>query len=351
MHKEEQNFTITHHYDIKNKIFLTGGTGFLGAYIIKNLVQKGIPVRALRRSAKLPFFIDPEIWEKVEWIDGDVLDPVVLYEAMQGCLAVIHSAAVVSFIHSDRERMYQVNIEGTKNVVNAAIENEMKRFVHISSVAALGRSNKSEVVTEERQWQESGNHTTYAMSKHHAELEVWRGFAEGLNGVIVNPSTILGFGDWHSSSCALFKNGYKEFPWYTEGINGFVGVEDVAEATIQLMQSGITEKRFIINGDNWSFQKLFNCIAEGFEKRKPYRKATPLLGEVAWRLEKLKNIFSDGAPLLTRESARVAHSQTSFDNNSLLKALPLFSFEPLEDIIKASCKRYMNALQAGKLTL
>ena len=98
-------------------------------------------------------------------------------------------------------------------------------------------------------------------------MEVWRGIGEGLNAVIVNPSTILGYGDWNNSSCALFKNAYKEFPWYTNGINGFVAVEDVAKATVLLMESGISNERFIINGDNWSFKKLFNSMATGFGKK------------------------------------------------------------------------------------
>ena len=94
-------------------VFITGGTGFLGAYIIKNLVEKGLPVRALRRTAKTPFFIAKEIWDKVEWVEGDVLDVVSLEDALQGVDAVVHSAAVVSFSKDLRQQMYQTNIDGT----------------------------------------------------------------------------------------------------------------------------------------------------------------------------------------------------------------------------------------------
>lgn len=123
----------------KRKVLVTGGTGFLGAYIIKNLVEKGACVSALRRLKDPPFFLPPSITNKVQWIEGDILDVVSLSDAMKNADAVIHSAAIVSFTSKDRQRMYQVNIEGTANVVNAAIENNIKRFVHISSVAALGR--------------------------------------------------------------------------------------------------------------------------------------------------------------------------------------------------------------------
>ena len=332
-------------------IFVTGGTGFIGSYIIKNLIEKGHTVRAIRRSAKLPFYIPDNILNKVEWLEGDVLDVVSLNDAMKGVDAVIHSAAIVSFSKTERHLMYHVNVEGTTNVVNAAIENKVRRFLHISSVAALGRTTKTETVTEQKKWEENKNNTHYAISKHFSELQVWRGFAEGLEGVVINPSTVLGYGDWHQSSCAIFKNAYNEFSWYTKGINGFVGVEDVAEAAVQLVLSDINQKKFIVNAENRSFQQLFTTIADGFGKRRPNREATKTMGEIAWRLEKIKTLFTGKKALLTRETAKVAHSKTSFDNSALLHALPGFGFTPLETVIKISCEKYLKALEKGCIHL
>jgi len=335
----------------RNRVLITGGTGFIGSYIIKNLVEKGHLVRAIRRSKNLPFYIPAEIFNKVEWVEGDVMDIVSLHNAMQGIDSVVHSAALVSFAKKQRSEMYRVNVEGTANVVNAAIENNLKRFLHISSVAALGRTTKAETVTEQKKWEPNKNNTHYAISKHHSELHVWRGFAEGLEGVVINPSTVLGYGNWHQSSCAIFKNGYKQFPWYTQGVNGFVGVEDVAEAAVQLLFSEITQQKFIVNAENWSFQHLFNTIAEGFAKKGPHRLATKTMGEIAWRIEKLKEIVTGKKALLTRETAKVAHSKTSFDNSVLIKTLPNFQFTPLEKVIKNSCELYLNALESGTLSL
>lgn len=332
-------------------IFITGGTGFIGSYIIKNLIQKGYTVRALHRSNKLPFYISDEILRKVQWVEGDVLDIVSVHDAMQGVDAVIHAAAIVSFSKKERHQMYHTNVEGTANVVNAAVENKVKRFLHVSSVAALGRTTKTETINEQKKWEENKSNTHYAICKHHSELHVWRGFAEGLEGVVINPSTVLGYGDWHQSSCAIFKNAYKEFPWYTKGINGFVGVEDVAEASVRLLFSDINQKKFIVNGENWSFQQLFNTIADGFHKKHPHKEATKAMGEMAWRLEKLKEIVTGKKALLTRETAKVAHSKTSFDNGALLNALPGFAFTPLEMVIKKACENYLNALQKGILSL
>ena len=322
-------------------ILVTGGTGFLGAYIIKELIEKGYAVRAIRRSSKLPSFISPAILNKAQWVEGDVLDVVSLQDAMEGVTAIIHSAAVVSFLRKERKQMYQVNVEGTANVVNIALENNIKRIVYISSVAALGRTAGGGHVNEEKKWEESKVNTHYAKSKYKAELEVWRGISEGLEGVILNPSTILGYGDWNTGSCAIFKNIYNEFSWYTPGINGFVDVEDVARAAVLMMESGISEERFIVNGDTWSFKKLQETIAEGFQKKKPVKEATPFLLGIAWRMEKLKSLFSGKKPLLTKESARVAVSKTWFENDKLLKALPGFSFTPLEETIKKACEKYL----------
>lgn len=327
-------------------VLVTGGTGFLGSYIIKELVEKNYPVRAIRRStSKLPFYIPAKIFEQIEWVEGDILDPVSLDEAMDDVDTLIHSAAIISFNPADKKKMYQVNVQGTANVVNTAIEKNISRLVHISSVAALGRSKTGGHVNEEREWLDSNLNTHYAISKYKAEMEVWRGIGEGLNAVIINPSTVLGFGDWDTSSCRIFKTIYHEFPWYSTGINGFVDIEDVARTTVLLMQSDIKEQRFIANGDNWTFQQLFNTIADGFGKKHPRREATPFLGNLAWRIEKCKALFSGETPLLTRESARVANSYTFFENDKLLKALPQFSFTPLQESIQKTCKKYLLAIK------
>ncbi|MCX6315858.1 MAG: SDR family NAD(P)-dependent oxidoreductase [Bacteroidetes bacterium] len=327
------------------KILVTGGTGFLGSYIIRELIEKGYQVRAIRRGKKLPHWISKHVTDNVEWVEGDVLDVVSLDDAMDGVDAIIHAAATVSFSKRDRKSMYKVNEDGTANVVNIALEKNISRLVHISSVAALGRTAHGGEVTEDKKWEESKVNTHYAISKFKAELHVWRGMSEGLDAVILNPSTILGYGDWRNSSCAIFKQVYDGFGWYTSGINGFVDVEDVARVTILLMESGISGERYIVNGDTWPFKKLQDTIAQGFGKKGPVRMATPFLLGIAWRLEKLKSFFTGKKPLLTRESARVAQSQTYFSNEKIKKALAGFAFNPLEQTIQKACEAYSKAVK------
>lgn len=330
---------------MSNNILITGGTGFFGSYIIKALVEKGFIVRALRRSRKLPFYIPADTLAAVEWVDGDILDVVSLEEAMRGISTVIHAAAIVSFHKRDKDLMQQVNVDGTANVVNIALEQQVSRLIHISSVAALGRTATGGSVDEEKKWEESKLNTDYARTKYRAELEVWRGVSEGLDAVILNPSTILGFGDWNSSSCAIFKNIYEEFKWYAPGINGFVDVEDAARAVVAVLESNINGQRLIINGDNWAFKKLMDCIADNFGKKRPVRKTTPFLLDIAWRMEGLKSFFSNKKPLLTRESARIAISKTYFENTRLLSAIPGFSFTPLDEAIRKTTARYLAQLR------
>jgi len=326
------------------KILVTGGTGFLGSYIIKELIEKGYPVRAIRRGNKLPFYIPKEILDKVQWMDADILDVVALEDVMDDIDTVIHSAGVVSFVKKEREQMYRVNVEGTANIVNIALEKNVKRLIYVSSVAALGRTTTGGTVNEERKWEPSKANTHYAKSKHNGELEVWRGISEGLNGVILNPSTILGFGDWNSSSCAIFKKIYEEFKWYTPGINGFVGVEDVARIAAMLVESDISGQRFIVNSDNWTFKKLMDTIADSFKKKGPSRQSTPFLLGLAWKMEELKSLFNGTRPLLTRESAKVAVSKTYFENDKLLAAFPGFLFTPLEQTIRQASAKYLETV-------
>ena len=333
----------------KGTVLVTGGTGFIGAYIIKELIEKGYSVRAIRRSNKLPFFISPDILNKAEWVSADILDVISLDEAMQGVEYVIHSAASVSFMKNERAQMYNTNVDGTANVVNMALEHEIKKLVHISSISALGRTTAGEKVNEEKKWVTSKLNSHYGISKNKAEMEVWRAMGEGLDAVIINPSTVLGFGNWHDSSCAIFKNVYKGFKWYTKGINGFVAVEDVAKVVVLLMESNISEERFIINHENWEFKKLFDNIADGFGTKHPSWEATSFLSSIAWRFEKLRSVIKGDKPLITKETARIALSKTYWQNDKILSALPGFSFLPLEQCITNACKKYAEAVKNMQL--
>ncbi|WP_346316945.1 NAD-dependent epimerase/dehydratase family protein [Chitinophaga sp. YIM B06452] len=322
-------------------ILVTGGTGFLGSYLLRALVQAGKPVRALYRS-RIPEQVN-DIKDKVEWFQADVLDTGALEDAMQGITEIYHCAAIVSFQPDKRDEMLKANIEGTANVVNLAIDMGIRKIVHVSSVAALGRARQQTAITEDAQWEESGNNSNYAISKHLSEIEIWRGIAEGLDAVIVNPSIILGSGFWHDGTGLMLKNAWKEFPYYTEGVNGFVDVRDVVTAMIRLMDSPISGERFILNGDNWAYRQLFTRMAEALGKRPPHIAAKPWMAALVWRMEKLRSLFTGKRPLITRETARTAQLKVYYNSEKIRQALPGFTFRPLDETVADVSRDYLAA--------
>ncbi len=329
-----------------NRILVTGAAGLLGTSLIKRLLKENQPVRALYRSRMPEQLLDQS--NIIEWIKGDILDVYALQEAMEGCAEVYHCAGLVSFNPARAGDLIKINQEGTANVVNVALETGVQKLVHVSSVAAIGRKRNNQTVHEELKWDDRANPSVYGMSKYLAELEVWRGIAEGLNAVIVNPTIILGVGDWDHGSAATFKNAYREFPWYTEGISGFVDVEDVAELMSRLMKSEIQSERYIISAENWSFRTVFEEMANAFGKKAPSLMVSPALAALVWRWEKVKGYFSGSDPLLTKETAETAQQKVYFDNSKIKNAFPDFSFKPLKETIDLACKAYLKKLDSEK---
>lgn len=321
-------------------VFVTGGTGLLGGYLLRELVKRGEKVKALYRN-QYPYLLSSDETGSIEWVKGDIHDTELLRELCSQAEEVYHCAGLVSFNPSRKQDLLHVNVKGTANVVNACLAGKVKKLVHVSSVSALGRKRNNATVNEESKWSEENNLSAYGRSKYLAELEVWRGISEGLNSVIVNPTIILGVGNWDDSSAATFKNAYKEFPWYTEGISGFVDATDVAVSMIELMKSDISEERFIISAENLGFRDVFMMMARNFGKKPPNRKVSPAIASVVWRWERIKSLFTGEDPLLTRETAETAQMKVYFDNSKLKKFLPGFSFKPLEQSIEESCREYL----------
>jgi len=313
--------------------FVTGASGLVGSHLIQSLLSKGQEVRALYRSS-IPVFKGSE---KVNWVQGDILDVNSLYVAIKGIKYIYHCAAIISFSPKQAATMLQANVIGTANIVNACIESKIQKLVYVSSVAALGRIREDAAVDESMNWTPETSNSVYGESKYLAEMEVWRGMGEGLNIAIVNPVIILGAGDWNKGSSEIFKSAYDEFPWYTKGVSGFVDVMDVVDAMQLLMQSGVQGQRYIISGANLPYQEIFTRIAATFKKRPPHKKVTPLLASIVWRMEALKSFFTDKTPLLTKETAATAQALVHFDNTKFLKAFPEFKYRTIEDTINRTC--------------
>jgi dihydroflavonol-4-reductase len=314
-------------------ILVTGGAGLLGNALINALVQKGENVKAIYNKTPLQHF-----YAGVEQIQCDILDVITLEEVMQDVTQIYHCAGLVSFHKNDADRLYKINVEGTANVVNAALSAGVQKIVHVSSVAALGRIRETEAIHEKMTWTPQTSNSKYGESKHLGEMEVWRGIAEGLNAVIVNPTIILGPGNWSDGSTAIFKSVYNEFPWYTNGSTGFVDVRDVVRVMIELMGSDVSAERFIISAHNETYKKVFDAIADAFDKKRSHKEVTPFLAKLVTITEAIKSRLSGKAPLLTKETAATAMAKVNFDNSKLFSFIPGFQYLPLAQTVTDTCR-------------
>ena len=317
-------------------LFITGATGFIGSFIVRKFLENGYKIRALTRKNG-HFGLLSDISDKIEWLIGDVLDIPSLEMAIKEGDIVVHAAAIVSFDKNEQEKMLQVNIEGTKNIVNVCLEIPVKKLVFISSVASLGRTKNQQIINENAKWDNEGEDSVYARSKYLAEMEVWRGIAEGLFAVMLNPSVVLGVGDWDVSSSQIFKYIYQKKPFYTKGKVNFVDVRDVADASFLLAENEILEQRFICNAGNIHYKALFEKIAERFSVKAPSIFLSGFLSEIFWRLAWIGTIFSKKTPLITKETARMAQQSYFYENDKIKKILS-FNFRTLDDTLAWACE-------------
>ena len=322
-----------------NAVFITGATGFIGSHIARTYLANGHRVAVLHREGS-GYGMLADVADQVTWHMGDILDIPSLEAAITPRIDVIHAAAIVSFVPKDRDQMEKVNVEGTANVVNVCLNAGVRKLGYVSSVASLGKpvakgemTGESSIITEDQKWEESPMNSNYAKTKYRAELEMWRGVAEGLNAVMVNPTVVLGAGDWTRSSLQLIKYVHDERPFYTDGLVSYVDVLDVAESLYRLMQSELTAKRYILTGGTIPYRALLGQIANAIGKRPPTVRVSPLLTRVLWPVEAVRSWLTGGTPLITRETARSASAQYHFDGRKI-EQVTGFQYRPLSETLR-----------------
>ena len=331
-------------------IFVTGGTGLVGSHLLYQLIIKGKKVRALKRKSSniekvkhvfSYYSDDPDaLFSKIEWITGDILDYNFIENNLDGVDEIYHCAAKVSFNPKDKH-LLKSNIQATQNLVNAALEKRIKKFCFVSSVAALGKPLNGNLINENCIWSAKHKKSIYSFSKHHSEMEVWRGAAEGLNVVIVNPTIILGPGFWNSGSSLFFKIIYKGLKFYPSGITGFVDVNDVVKIIVELMEKEIFNERFLINSENYAYKDFFKIVAKNLKVNIPTIKITKFIIAIGWRLAKLLSVITGKPPKLTKETANSANAISYFSNNKIIQKLN-YSFKKIEVSVEENCKLFLN---------
>jgi dihydroflavonol-4-reductase len=334
----------------KPNILVTGGTGLVGSHLLAQLSLQGNQVRALYRNVAsieatkqvFSYYSDDfqTLFKNVTWVQADITDLPALTPCFEGIKQVYHCAAMVSFKKSDYEIMRKTNIEGTAHMVNLALDFQVEKFCYVSSIATMDKNPNIDSIDEQNEWNPEHNNYGYAITKYGGEMEVWRGTQEGLKVVIVNPGVILGSGFWEHNTGKFFSNAAKGFKYYTLGETGFVGVNDVAKAMIQLMASDLVNERYILVSENKSFQYILSSIAQAIGAQVPQVKITPFWSEVAWRMAAVYSFFSGKPALITKQSARASHQKFTYLSQKIKDQLG-FEFESLEQTIQRSAKDFL----------
>ncbi|PIQ50234.1 MAG: epimerase [Cytophagales bacterium CG12_big_fil_rev_8_21_14_0_65_40_12] len=312
-------------------IFVTGATGLLGGFICRELLRNGQRIKAVKRESSQLTLIE-DIADQIEWVHGDMDDTTFLLEALEGVSAVVHGAAIISFDKRDEEQMYKTNVRGTADLVNACIKKGVTNFLHISSVAALGRKPDQIQIDENDKWEGTEYDSIYSRSKYLQELEVWRGAQEGLKVKIVNPSVVLGPGLWGSGSTAVFKFAHDAKRFHPEGTINFVDVRDVAEVCVKLLNSEIDGERFVLSADSMDFKNFLTLAANRFGKQPPKQPVPYWLLKIAVKLEFIRSRIMGQSALITRDTAKLSRMKYHFNNTKVKKALN-FEFRTLEETL------------------
>lgn len=314
----------------------------IGSHLLAELVKAGHKCRSIKRDKSDLSVIKRHFqrsfgrlreFDQIEWINADLLDIESMREAVKGVETIFHCAAMVSFFSNDSEKMKRINIHGTRYLCNLALEYGVTKFVFVSSTAAIGNQAHSEPISELDKWTKDAGNSNYGLSKHLAELEVWRASEEGLKIAIVNPSIVIGPGNWNSSSPLIFSRINNGLKFYTPGSNAFVDVRDVVNIMIKLAFSDVTNERYLICAENMHFQDLFKQIASELNKPFPKIAAKRWMANLAMVAENIRSFFAGNTPFITRETAQNGFREIKFSNEKVKKDLN-YEFIPISEAVQ-----------------
>ena len=324
-------------------LLISGATGFVGRYLLKEFLPTNIPLMALyrtpsRKKETLQFLEEqaPEALhqiEAIEWRQADLTQWSSLEVVFEKVTHLIHAAATVSLYAGDECKMIEINAGGTAQLVDWALKNKIEWFGHVSSIAALGAGMMHQPIDEENTWNDEAQYSAYGYSKYLAELEVWRGFEEGLKGCIFNPGVILGSGTPNSPLAQLLDQQNKGSQWLTSGGTGFVAVEDVAKAIRLAYEQKIHRERFVLVSDNWSYEELLKQIYLFKNKSfKPFRLSEKHL-RLVYRIEQLLG-FLGKKRKLTPALINSLVERSHYENTKSTRQIKDFHYSKLSQRLK-----------------
>ena len=330
-------------------ILVTGGTGLVGAHLLFALIDNNEEVRAIHReksdlnAVKRVFsYYTSEVerlFNKIDWQLADITDISSLESVFKNIDYVYHCAAYISFNPRHFKILKKINIEGTANVVNYCISEKVTKLCYISSVASLGKTENESLITEECEFNPNDRNSVYSITKHQAEMEVWRGSQEGLDAIIVQPGVIIGEGIWSSASGGIFRTIAKGLKFYTPGGIGIVDVKDVVKAMIYLTKSELKNQAYILVGENILYEKLLAKISNKLNRKAPKLLISKTLmltfASYDWFLNKL---FKTRRKLL-KSTVRSLFKRSFYDASKIINTKN-FSFRNLDKTIERVARNY-----------
>jgi len=319
---------------------ITGITGLVGSHLAIHLLESKTAVRGVYRTLKsiektkqvFEYYNKSHLFDKIDWVEADILDISSLENAFQNIQYVYHCAGLISFDPNDEEQLRKINVEGTANIVNFCLSKKVNKLCFISSIAALGDPINHQKINEETDWNPEKDHSDYAISKYGAEMEVWRAQQEGLSTIIVNPGVIIAPPFWKNGSGEIFEKVKKGLKFYTNGSTGFVTITDVILILTQLMKSNIESEKYILVAQNWSYKDLVFKIATAFKVKKPNIEATKLATTIAYKVDWIFTTFFMQKRKLSKLMAKSLHQKDLYDNQKIVNTLN-YSFEDIEKYI------------------
>ena len=304
------------------QVFITGGTGFIGSHLVESLNKRDIIPKILRRETSSLDLLEGLDFESVI---GDILEsPQSIAEAMAGTDWVFHVAALSDYRWQDVNLIYKVNVEGTKNLISAAMQSKVSRFVFTSSLSALGIPGPGAVMDETNQFNLPPDRFPYGHSKHLAEIEVRKAVEEGFPAIILNPTGVVGPRGINQTVSSLFVEASKgRLRFYPPGGMNIIAVQDVADGHIAAAVRGKVGENYILAGDNVSYREAFTVGCEVAGQKPPIGQIPGwLLPPLAMIVSALHKVIGDKLPLESNQ-IRLAGRKIYADGGKAVRDLGL----------------------------
>ena len=337
-------------------ILVTGGTGLIGSHLLYELALKNDYIRAIKRPSSdignvlkiFGYYSErPDVlFQKIDWVDSFLADYFSLSEAFNEIDKVYHCAGMVSFNRRIKKELFETNITGTSNIVNICLEKNVKKICFVSSIASFGEYDGVSPIDEKTRWKPEKGSSLYSLSKFKAEMEVWRGIAEGLSGFIINPSVVIGPGFWDNGVGIIYKLISKGMRFYTRGSTGYVDVRDVSRIMVKLMESDISGEQFLVSSENFNFKEILSLISASLQRKNPNIYANRFLTGLVWRLSALTSFIRGKEPVITRDNLRISHKYCLYSGQKIKDMLD-YQYIPIKDSIQFLTEKFLAEVKSS----